>query len=136
MANLFEKVEKTLRALRGSLYYVEHMRERDDSPSIGGFEELVLLAVLRLRDEAYGMPIRQLLAEATGKPMSIGAVYTTLERLKGKGLVEDRQGEPTKERGGRAKRYFRVTGAGEAALDRARSARTSIAGAARLEAWA
>jgi len=81
------------------------------------FEEIVLLAVARLRDEAYGVPIRQTVAEKTGKDVAIGSVYVTLERLEKKGFVTSRLGEKTAERGGRAKRYFKIEGAGIEALN-------------------
>jgi DNA-binding PadR family transcriptional regulator len=86
---------------------------------LGEFEILVLAALIRLGDRAYGVPVRQEIEERAGRPISIGAVYTTLGRLEKKGLVTSRVGEPTAERGGRAKRYFRVETAGVAALDKA-----------------
>ena len=84
----------------------------DRDNRLGRFEELVLLALVRLRENAYGVPIRREIAERTGRDVSFGAVYTTLERLERKGYVSSRVGEPTRERGGRAKRYFRVTAKG------------------------
>jgi PadR family transcriptional regulator PadR len=93
---------------------------------LGEFEELVLLAVLVLRDNAYGVSIRDLLEQETGRNVSFGAIYTTLDRLKTKGYVSSRQGEPTKERGGRAKRYFKIEGIGETALKEAQTARNKI----------
>jgi PadR family transcriptional regulator, regulatory protein PadR len=96
----------------------------DQKPSyLGEFEELMLLAIMRLRDDAYGMKIRQALDEVTGRTTSIGAVYTTLERMEQKGFVTSRQGEATPERGGRAKKYFTITGAGSQALNDAQRAR-------------
>jgi DNA-binding PadR family transcriptional regulator len=88
-------------------------------PSLGDFEEFVLIAILRLRDNAYGVTIRRLIEEETSKTISIGAIYTTLERLEKKGYLSSRQGESTPERGGRAKRYFKIEGAGERALSNA-----------------
>lgn len=85
---------------------------------IGEFEHLVLLAVLRLRDQAYGVTVRQEIAARTGRNVSIGAIYATLDRLEQKGLVGSHVGEPTAERGGRAKRYFRATGRGLEAVNR------------------
>lgn len=79
---------------------------------LGEFEEIVLLAILHLGDNAYGMTIRQTVEEASKRTISIGAIYTTLERLEQKGFVSSRQGEATPERGGRAKKYFKVEGAG------------------------
>lgn len=83
---------------------------------LGEFEELVLLATLRLGDSAYGVTIRQIVEEATRRSISIGAIYSTLDRLEKKGFISSRQGEPTAQRGGRAKRYFKLEGAGIKAL--------------------
>ena len=94
---------------------------------LGRFEELVLLALVRLR-ETYGVPIRREIAERTGRDVSFGAVYTTLERLERKGYVSSRTGEPTRERGGRAKRYFRIEAPGIRALNETREAIASMAG--------
>ena len=88
--------------------------------SLGEFEHLVLLAVLRLERDAYGMRVRQEIAGRTGRDAAIGAVYATLDRLEEKGLVKAAWGEPTAERGGRAKRMFQVTAEGVAAVNRAR----------------
>jgi len=87
--------------------------------SLGEFEHLTLLAVLRLGADAYGMRVRREIAERTGRDIAIGAVYATLDRLEAKGLVKSAIGEPTAERGGRAKRSFRLTGAGIEAVNRA-----------------
>jgi PadR family transcriptional regulator PadR len=95
---------------------------------LGQFEELVLLALVRLRGNAYGVTIRREIAERTGRGVSFGAVYTTLERLERKGYVSSRMGEPTPERGGRAKRYFRIEAPGIRALERSREAVASMGG--------
>ncbi|HEV1287668.1 MAG TPA: helix-turn-helix transcriptional regulator [Bryobacteraceae bacterium] len=87
---------------------------------LGEFEHLILLAVLRLDDDAYGMRVRQEIADRTGRDVSIGAVYATLDRLAEKGLVVSSMGEATPERGGRAKRSFRLTRAGADSVNRAR----------------
>jgi DNA-binding PadR family transcriptional regulator len=87
---------------------------------LGGLEELVLLALIRLKDNAYGVTIRRELIERTGQEVSIGAVYTTLERLEGKGYVSSRVGNATPQRGGRAKRFFRLEARGADALATAR----------------
>lgn len=79
---------------------------------LGHFELLVLLAVMRLDDEAYGVPIAEAMADAVGREVLVGSVYAALTRLEAKGLVTSMRGEPTAARGGRAKRYFRVTRAG------------------------
>jgi PadR family transcriptional regulator, regulatory protein PadR len=88
--------------------------------SLGEFEQLVLLAVLRLKEDAYGMRVRREIAERTGRDTTIGAVYSTLDRLAEKGLITASMSEPTPERGGRAKRSFLLTGAGIEAVNRAR----------------
>lgn len=85
--------------------------------SLGEFEHIVLAAALRLRPNAYGMTIRREILERTGQDASIGAVYTTLERLKEKGFVSSHIGEATPERGGRRKKYFEITSLGIAALE-------------------
>ena len=79
---------------------------------LGGFELLVLLALIRLGDDAYGVPISEAIEQSSGREVSIGSVYITLDRLAEKGLVSSRLGEPTAERGGRAKTYFRITAKG------------------------
>ncbi len=70
---------------------------------------MILLAVIHLGDEAYGVPISRELVRHRGRDVSVGSVYAALERLEGKGLVESSLGEPTPERGGKAKRYFTAT---------------------------
>jgi DNA-binding PadR family transcriptional regulator len=83
----------------------------------GDFEQVVMLAILRLKSRgAYGVSIRNEIAECTRRNPTPGAIYTTLERLETKGLVKSSEGEATPERGGRAKRYYQVTGTGLAAL--------------------
>ncbi|GEA05945.1 hypothetical protein KUL42_07060 [Alteromonas sp. KUL42] len=89
---------------------------------LGEFEQFLLLAILKLGDSAYGSSIRQLLAETIERDVTIGALYTTLERLESKGLVESKMGEATPERGGRAKKYFKVTAHGQMALKRSKDA--------------
>ncbi|HEX8474853.1 MAG TPA: helix-turn-helix transcriptional regulator [Pyrinomonadaceae bacterium] len=93
---------------------------------LGHFEEIVLLGVLKLGSDAYGAKIRQLVSEATERDISIGAIYATLERLERKGYVGSWQGEATPERGGRAKRYFKVEGAGVLALSNTNAARSRL----------
>jgi PadR family transcriptional regulator, regulatory protein PadR len=73
------------------------------------FELMILLIVINLGDDAYGVPLTRQLAIERGRDVSIGSVYATLDRLEEKGLIASRLGESTAERGGRAKRYFRVT---------------------------
>ncbi|MBL8227706.1 MAG: helix-turn-helix transcriptional regulator [Bryobacterales bacterium] len=89
---------------------------------LGDFEQLVLLALLRLGDEAYGMNVRQEIEDRTGRTAAIGAVYATLERLEKKGYVSSTVGEPTEERGGRAKKYFKIEGDGLSALRQSQEA--------------
>ena len=86
------------------------------APLLGEFEQIVLLAILRLDDVAYGVTIRDEIAGCTDRDPSPGALYTTLDRMEDKGLVTSRYGQATPQRGGRAKRYFRVTAKGEAAV--------------------
>ena len=89
---------------------------------LGRFEHFLLLAVIRLGDEAYGMTIRRELARHTGREVAVGAIYTALARLERRGFVHSRLGDPTPERGGRAKRYYRVLPAGRRALAKAEEA--------------
>ena len=89
---------------------------------MGEFETLVLLAILRLDDEAYGMAVRREIEKRTGREISYGAVYTALDRLERKGYVSYTLGESLPERGGRARKYFRVEPAGREALRDSRRA--------------
>jgi DNA-binding PadR family transcriptional regulator len=89
-------------------------------------EELLLLAVWRLQDEAYGAAIRNHLTDITDEDWSIGSVYGTLDRLARQGLVRTFMGLPTPERGGRSKRYFQLTAEGVAALNRVRSVQKTM----------
>jgi PadR family transcriptional regulator, regulatory protein PadR len=92
----------------------------DGNDRLGRLEEKVLLALVRLGENAYGVPIRREIAERTGRDVSFGAVYTTLERLERKGYVSSRLGKPTPERGGRGKRYFQIEAPGVNALNASR----------------
>lgn len=83
---------------------------------LGEFEYAVLLAVLHLGDEAYAVPVRELIEERTGRPVARGALYTGLDRLEAKGCLRSRMGDATEERGGKAKRYYTVTAAGLKAI--------------------
>lgn len=83
---------------------------------LGEFEQIVLLAVLRLGDNAYGVSIRREIAAHTKREPAPGALYTTLDRMEQKGLIQSQFGDPTPQRGGRAKRYVKVTKKGRAAL--------------------
>jgi PadR family transcriptional regulator PadR len=95
------------------------MSQRD---YLGEFEQLVLLAILRLGTNAYGMTIRREIEERAGRPTSIGALYLTLERLEQKNLIQSDLGEATPERGGRAKRFFTVNPSGKEMLDKSLTA--------------
>jgi PadR family transcriptional regulator, regulatory protein PadR len=79
---------------------------------LGEFEYLILTAASRLGEDAYGAAIRQEIEDATGRPCSIGALYTTLDRLEVKGFIKTSMGDPTPQRGGRAKRMVRITANG------------------------
>ncbi|HZS48467.1 MAG TPA: helix-turn-helix transcriptional regulator [Blastocatellia bacterium] len=93
---------------------------------LGEFEQIVLLALIRLADNAYGMTIRQEIEKRTGRYVSIGAVYATLDRLEKKGYVDSWLADPTAERGGRAKRYFELLPAGSSAIQRSKEMLTSM----------
>ena len=97
-----------------------------DRARVGEFETIVLLALVRLKDNAYGMTIRREIAERTGRDVSIGAVYTTLNRLEKKGYVSSWTGDPTPVRGGRAKRYFKIEASGQIALANGQQAVASM----------
>jgi len=99
------------------------------SPVLGDFEQLVLLGVMRLeRDRAsYGAAIRQEIHGRSGRDVSINAVYTTLDRLEGKGFLDSWIGEPTAERGGRRRKFYRLRPAGLLALRHAYRAFTAMA---------
>jgi DNA-binding PadR family transcriptional regulator len=94
--------------------------------SIGELELAALLTVARLGVDAYGASIRRDLSERSRRDHSVGAIYTTLQRLEDKGLITSMMSEPTAVRGGRARRCYRVTGAGERALHRERDVRTAL----------
>jgi DNA-binding PadR family transcriptional regulator len=79
---------------------------------LGEFELLVMLTIIRLGEDAYGVPISREIEQQTGRSVAFGTVYSTLERLQRKGFVRSNLGDATPERGGRAKRYFRATATG------------------------
>lgn len=93
---------------------------------LGEFEHIVVLALLQLEDQAYGVTVRQEIQARTNREVSIGAVYATLDRLEAKGYVKSRLGDPTPERGGRSKRFFRVTAQGVEAVSRTQHALRSM----------
>ena len=94
--------------------------------SLGEFEQLLLLAIVHLGDEAYGLGVRRDVSERLQHDYSVGAIYTTLQRLEGKKLVTSRATEPLPVRGGRSRRQFRVTTAGARALREAQRIAASV----------
>jgi DNA-binding PadR family transcriptional regulator len=104
------------------------MKSKSPAPYLGEFEQLVLLAILQCGEAAYTVPIRDVLTARSGRTVARGALYTSLDRLEAKGLVASAMGEPLAERGGRARRYFKVTRAG---LDALRASRAAVAGLSR-----
>jgi len=109
--------------VRHFLYIVYLMSNRD---YLGEFEHIVVLALLRLGDRAYGVTVRQEIEARTSREVSIGAIYATLDRLEAKGYVKSRLGDPTPERGGRSKRFFRVSAKGVKAVNRTHRALQSM----------
>jgi DNA-binding PadR family transcriptional regulator len=102
---------------------------RSNAPTLGDFEQLVLLGVARLelQESAYGAAIRQEIHARSGRDVSINAVYTTLDRLETKGLLKSWVGEPTPQRGGRRRKFYALRPAGVAALRQAYRALTAMA---------
>lgn len=104
--------------------------------ALGDLEQLVLLAILQLGDDAYGVTIARVLREKAGRDLAMPTVYTTLERLESKGYLASSLGESSAERGGRRKRYFRVNAAGERALGESLTALHALtAGLGRRFPW-
>jgi DNA-binding PadR family transcriptional regulator len=97
-----------------------------DRDYLGEFEHIIILALLRLEERAYGVTVRQEIQFRTRREVSIGAVYATLDRLETKGYVKSHRGDPTPERGGRSKRFFHVTAKGVAAVNRTQRALESM----------
>src|SRR5258708_34523524 len=97
------------------------------SSYIGECDELVIRAILDQGDNAHGVTIRQALEEATNRSITVGSLYTTLSRLEDKGLVQSWTGEPTAERGGRAKRHYKVKGSAQSLLKEVQAARQRLA---------
>ena len=85
-------------------------------PYLGEFEQIVLLAVVRLAEDAYGVPIRREIEKRAGRKVTVGSLYSTLDRLEAKGYLSSWFADPTAERGGRSRRYFRVERPGIEAL--------------------
>ena len=93
---------------------------------IGEFEELVLLAIASLDENAYGISIKKLIEDRTDRTISIGALHSTITRLEEKGYLRSWLGKPTQERGGRSKRHFEITPQGKAALHEIKSLRDEL----------
>jgi DNA-binding PadR family transcriptional regulator len=94
-----------------------------DAPSLGSADLTILLVLMRLGDEAYGVTIAREIEETTRRPVALASVYATLDRLVERRMAVSELGEPTAERGGRAKKYFKITGKGVRAV---RSAKQSL----------
>jgi DNA-binding PadR family transcriptional regulator len=91
-------------------------------PTLGELEQLVLLALLHLGESAYGITVRDEIAERAAQDVPLGSIYNALSRLEAKGLISARMGDPTPERGGRRKRHYRVRPEGRRALARSLAA--------------
>jgi PadR family transcriptional regulator, regulatory protein PadR len=115
--NLFSIVKKLF------IQYGEEMRK---GAYLGHFELMVLLVLMRLGDDAYGVTVANELEQQTGREVVIASVYATLERLQERELVSSSLGDATPERGGRAKRYFKITGAGVREVREARQSLISL----------
>jgi PadR family transcriptional regulator PadR len=89
----------------------------DKLVALGDLEKFILMAIINNHNDAYGVEIKRDIKEKINKDVSIGALYTTLDRLEKKSFVECRMGESTDERGGRAKKYFQVTALGQNTLN-------------------
>jgi PadR family transcriptional regulator PadR len=100
---------------------------------LGELDEIVLLALVKLGRESYGVPIHQTVEDARGRFTSIGSIYAALDRLERNGFVSSRMGESTSERGGRAKKFFKIESAGMMALKEAERIRRSIVGRLRWQ---
>jgi DNA-binding PadR family transcriptional regulator len=106
-----------VKSLDGRIYFTYNVGEMTKPDSLGQFEQLLLTAILTLREEAYGVSIHAKASElAHPRDVSLGAIYVTLDRMEDKGLVSSRLSDPTPERGGRAKRYYQLEALGERAL--------------------
>jgi PadR family transcriptional regulator PadR len=108
------------RKLLTKLYLFAINEDMAEQRFLGEFELMILLAILRLENVTYGVPLARELSDLRGRDVSLGSVYATLDRLELKGLVKSTLGESTPERGGRAKRFFTVTAAGVRSLHETR----------------
>lgn len=102
------------------------IREQMARQFLTDFELMILLAILRIGEDAYGVPIAREIEETGGRTVLLGAIYTALDRLEANGLVSSSMGDPTPERGGRAKRFFKVTSKGLKAVKDTRKALTAL----------
>ena len=104
---------------------------------LGEFEQIILLTVVRLRDSAYGIALRDEIEGRTGREVSVGSVYKALDRMEKRGLVTSTLGDPTPERGGRAKRFYRLERPGVVALHQSRASLANLWDGVDLdpEAW-
>ena len=93
---------------------------------LGEFEELVLLTITSLGDNAYGVSIKNDVEKRSDRKISIGALHSTITRLEEKGLIKSKFGEPTKERGGKRKRFFEITSTGKATLHHVKNLRDEL----------
>lgn len=102
-------------------YFFAINEQMKDQNFLGELELMILLAIIRLENETYGVPLARELSAVRGREVSLGSVYASVDRLEIKGLVKSKLGESTPERGGRAKRYFSVTPKGFQAIQATRS---------------
>lgn len=109
------------------------MRAISDDDFLGEFEQLVLLAVVRLEGEAYGMAIRREIESRSGRSVSIGAVYATMERLLGKGYLQAKAADRSAVTDGRARRFYALTQSGIAALETSRALQARMWDGVRLQ---
>src|SRR5580692_11661650 len=107
-------------------YFFATLEEMPKRSYLGEFELMILLTLIRLGDNAYGVPISKELFDRTGREVALGSVYAALDRLERKGFVSSAFGDPTPARGGRAKRYFRTTSSGLREVEVARTALTNL----------
>jgi PadR family transcriptional regulator, regulatory protein PadR len=105
----------TFRSILRKSYFANNMSGRE---YLGEFEQVVLLALLHLGEKGYGLAIRREILQRTGRSVSLGALYSTLNRLESKSFVDSWLADPTPQRGGKSKRYFQIRPAGLVALER------------------
>ena len=107
-------------------YFFTYIEDMGEHTYLGEFELMLLLTIIRLGDAAYGVPLSRELAQQRGRDIPVGSVYAALDRLEAKGFIASYLGESTPERGGRAKRYFRVTRQGLRAVHETRRVLTKL----------